>query len=317
MTDVLNLSLPLFGLILLGYGAAHILRIEEKGLAWLNALIVYFAVPALIFRTVARAPFEELANLSFIAATTASTLIIYTAATVSALLIFKQRLQTAAIQGSAASYGNVGYMGLALSVTAFGTPAAVPAALIFCFDSVLQFTLTPLLIAIGVRHDHENVKFAAVAVRIAKSILLHPFIIATLAGIAASAARISLPGAVDNLLDLLVNAAAPAALFALGVTLALRHFAGIGREFPVIVLLKVIVHPLVAYAVVSTVVGLDPVWLYVAILMASLPTAANVFILATQYRLYVEGTSSAILVTTILTALTVPVLLYLAQHGLL
>lgn len=317
MASVVDLSLPLFGLILLGYAAARWLRIPESGLAWLNALILYFALPALIFRTIAKAPFAELANWSFIVATVSATFVIYAAMFAYSLFWGRERGSIAAIQASAASYGNVGYMGLALAITVFGPSAAVPATLIFCFDSMLHFTLTPLIIAVAVRHDHEDLSYRAVVLRIVKSIALHPFIMATAAGVAASASHFEAPKAIDNLLVLLMNTAAPSALFALGVTLALRRFASIGHEFPVIIAAKIILHPLAAFVAVSMIVGLDPTWRHVAVMMASLPTASNVFILATQYRAYVEGTSSVILITTLISALTVPLLLYMAQINLI
>jgi malonate transporter len=313
LTSVLDLALPLFGLILLGFVAGRWLQIAESGLGWLNALILYLALPALIFRTIATAPFHELGNWQFIAATVSATSLVYVSQYVFSALACRERGQVAAIQASAASYGNVGYMGLALAVTVFGPSAAVPAALIFCFDSVFHFTVTPLLVAFGLRHDHPDLSFRAVTLRIVKSIAFHPFILATAAGVAASALHLAIPRALDNMLVMLMNTAAPSALFALGVTLALRKFASIGREFPVIIAGKTVIHPLVAFVAVSLVPDLDPVWRHVAIMMASLPTASNVFILATQYRTYVEGTSSVILVTTMLSALTVPVLLYLAQ----
>jgi malonate transporter and related proteins len=53
----------------------------------------------------------------------------------------------------------------------------------------------------------------------------------------------------------------------------------------------------------------DPLWATVAILGASLPVAANVFIVAKQYDTYVDRTSSAILVSTIVSVVTVSALL--------
>ncbi|QPC41407.1 AEC family transporter [Kaustia mangrovi] len=317
MGAIINLALPFFGLILLGYIAARMLDIEEKGLAWLNALVVYLCVPALIFQTVANAPFEKLANWQFILATTLSTYLVYLTAFAVAVYVLGQEISRGAIQGAAASYGNVGYIGLPLCVTAFGPEATVPAALIFCFDSILQFTATPLIVAFGVRQQNQDVTMRQVGRQIVRTIFTHPFIVATLAGILASALSLDLPGAIDNLLEMLVGGAAPAALFALGVTLALRRFTAIGREFPVLVILKTIVHPVLVFILVGAIASVDVIWLHVALLMAALPTAANVFVLATQFRSYVEGASSTILVTTIVAAGTIPALLYLMESNLL
>ena len=73
MIIILNLALPFFGLILAGFIAAKVFKLPEDGLAWLNILIVYFALPALIFLTVAAAPFEKLIDWPFVLATTLAT----------------------------------------------------------------------------------------------------------------------------------------------------------------------------------------------------------------------------------------------------
>ena len=70
-----------------------------------------------------------------------------------------------------------------------------------------------------------------------------------------------------------------------------------------------------AFLVVSLVPGTPPLWLHVAVIMAALPTASNAFILASQYKAYVEGASTAVIVTTALSALTIPLIVYAIKAG--
>ena len=309
MSDVVNLALPFFGLMLAGAVAAKLFHIEERTGDRLNILVLYFALPAMIYRTVAGAPFEQLLNWPFIFATSLSTFLVFAAAFAFALAVLHTRVHVAGLQASAASYGNVGYMGLILSVVAFGEAAAVPAILIFCFDILIQFTLVPLAGAIGTSADGST--RAALVRNIAGSVLLHPLFVAAAAGAVSAAVELELPTALDTFLQMLSGAAAPAALFALGITLSKRRFAGVGPEFPVIVGLKMFAHPAIVLAVLSLIGGFDPLWISVAVLMAALPTAASVYIFAEQYDAYLEGASSSILVTTLVSAVTVPALLYL------
>jgi len=313
--DVVNLALPFFGLIFAGAVAAKLFHIEERTGDRLNILVLYFALPAMIYRTVASAPFEQLLNWPYILATSVSTLLMFVAAFTFAVLVLGVRVHVAGLQASAASYGNVGYMGLILSVVVFGEAAAVPAILIFCFDILIQFTLVPLAGAIGTSaHGATRTELGR---RIAGSVLLHPFFVATAAGAVAAAFELQLPTALDSFLEMMARAAAPAALFALGITLSKRRFAGVGPEFPVIVGLKMFAHPVIVLAVLSLIGGFDPLWISVAVLMAALPTAASVYIFAEQYDAYLEGASSSILVTTLVSAVTVPALLYVIDRGLL
>ena len=315
MIDVVNLALPFFGLMIAGAVAARLFHIEERSGDRLNILVLYFALPAMIYRTVASAPFEQLLNWPFILATSLSTLLVFAAAFTFAAAVLGVRVHVAGLQASAASYGNVGYMGLILSVVAFGEAAAVPAVLIFCFDMLIQFILVPLTGAIGM--TAHGASRSELGFNILRSVLLHPFLVATAAGAASAAFELQLPTALDSFLEMMGRAAAPAALFALGITLSKRRFSGTGPEFPVIVGLKMFAHPVIVLAMLSLIGGFDPLWISVAVLMAALPTAASVYVFAEQYDAYLGGASSSILVTTLISAVTVPALLYMIDGGLL
>ena len=144
----------------------------------------------------------------------------------------------------------------------------------------------------------------------------HPFIIATLLGGIASAIHFKAPGALGTILTMLMNSAGPVALFALGVTVGAREFGGIGREMSLVAGMKTIIQPALAFIALSLIVpGLDPLWRDVALMMAALPTASNAFILASQYKAYIEGSSTAVLITTIISAVTIPILIYVIQSG--
>lgn len=314
MSDILNLAMPFFGLILLGVFAARRWEVGEQGLAWLNVFLVYFALPALIFLVVAAAPFEQLVNWPFVTATSAVTLVAFLAVMTLSRLLLGTEFRTAVLQGTSGSYGNVGYMGLPLAVAFFGPEAAVPAALVFCFDCALQFVLTAFLVTLANERE-EEAHWGAVTWRIVKQVTTHPFIVATVLGVIASALHFKAPGALGTLLDMLMKAAGPTALFALGVTVGLRRFAGVGPALVLVTGMKVIVQPLLAFLVVGLVPGLPPLWLHVAVMMAALPTASNAFILASQYKTYVEGASTAVIVTTALSALIIPALIYAINSG--
>ena len=316
MSDILNLAMPFFGLILLGVIAARRWQVGEQGLAWLNIFLIYFALPALIFLVVATAPFEQLLNWPFVTATTAVTVFVFSAVVLSSRLLFRTELLTATLQGTAGSYGNVGYMGLPLAVAFFGPEAAVPAALVFCFDCAVQFVMTAFL-ATYANERNGDAHWGQVAWRIARQVGTHPFIIATAVGVIGSALQFRAPVAVGTMLDMLMKAAGPTALFALGVTVGQRRFDGIGPEIVLVSGMKVIVQPLLALTVVSLVPDLPPAWLHVAVMMAALPTASNAFILASQYKAFVKGASTAVIVTTILSAVTIPLLVYAIKGGVL
>src|SRR5437868_503252 len=136
MIDILNLALPYFGLIFLGFACGRLKPLPEAGLAWLNFFLIYVSLPCLFFRILSRTPFEELNNVPFVVATTVSTFTVFAVAFLVTFLI-RRRMDEAAIAGLAGSYGNIGYMGPGLALSTLGAQAAVPVALIFCFDNIL------------------------------------------------------------------------------------------------------------------------------------------------------------------------------------
>lgn len=313
MIDVLNLALPYFGLIFLGFACGKIRRIPDTGLAWMNFFIIYVALPCLFYRIVAKTPLEELTRVSYVIATSLSTTLAFGIA-LGISLLARDRLQNATIAGLAGGYGNIGYMGPGLALSTLGPEAAAPVALIFCFDSILLFSLVPLLMALA---GTEKKGLAESALLVVKRIVLHPFIVATALGVLSAAWHFEPPIALDRLMQFLQNAAAPCALFVLGVTVALRPLQRMPREVPVIVLVKLILHPIIVLAALSLFGPFPQTWIYTAVLMAALPPALNVFILARQYDCWVEEASSSVLIGTLISVLTLTSVMWLVKSGLL
>jgi predicted permease len=305
---IINLALPFFGLIFVGFFSGKLMSIEKTGLAWLNFFIVYIALPPMLFRLIAKAPFENLVNWPYILGTTLSTYMVFLVVFITAIVIGRSGISKSAMQASVASYGNVGYMGIPLMLAVFGEKAAIPATLILCFDSLLQFIIVPLLQGVG---GHVKGGWASTLKRIFTNVLLNPFILATELGFIASWYQYTPPPAIDNMLRYMGNAAPACALFALGVTVALQPLKRIGWDLPFITATKLILHPLIVLGVLLVMGGFSSTWIQVAVLMAALPTAANVFVMATHYDTYVDGTSSAILFNTLISLGTISVLLFL------
>src|SRR4030095_4575948 len=113
----------------------------------------------------------------------------------------------------------------------------VPVALIFCFDTLLLFAFVPFLMTLA---DPRHESIAATALEVIKRIVLHPFIIATVLGVAAAAILFQAPVALDRLMQFLQTAAAPCALFVLGVTVALRPIQKMPWEVPFTITVKLI-----------------------------------------------------------------------------
>ena len=308
MSDILRITLPFFGLVFLGYGAGRLGKVTEQGLAGLNFFVFYCALPALFFELIAATPVSALANWSFVVTTTFSTYCAFAIAFSIGAMVNRGNIPEATIQGLVGSYANVGYMGPGLTLAALGAAAATPTALIFTFDNAMLFTVVPLMMALG---GTERMDTRTMVLTILRRIFLHPFILATIAGFVAALIGFRPTGALGGFLDLLKSAAAPCALFAVGATLAQRPLGRVPMELPGLVTVKLVIHPLIVYLLLTWIGGFDPVWVHTAMLMASLPPAANVYVLAKQYDVYVQRASAGILIGTIASIVTVSFALFL------
>lgn len=314
MTGVSGLVLPFFGLILLGYVTARLAPQPEAALGWFNTFIIYLALPALFLKLLADTPVSELRRFDFIAVNIGVTFLIFALVFIIGVAARRGGIADATIQGFAGAYGNIGYMGPGLAILAFGERAAVPVALIFCFETILHFTLAPTLMAIA---GGGGQRFGEVVSDIVRKVAFHPFIIATALGVLMALFQIAPPTPVARLIDYLAQAAAPCALFVMGVTLALRPLKRRPVELSYIVPIKLLLHPVLMYLALSLAGDFDPVWTFTAVLLAALPTATNVFVLAQQYQAWIERASASVLVTTVLSVVTVSLLLYGITSGAL
>jgi malonate transporter and related proteins len=309
MLDVINLALPFFGVIFLGFACGRLKQIPDSGLAWMTFFLIYLALPALFYRILARTPLDELNNAAFVIGTTLATASSFALAFgISRLL--RRGQGNATIAGLAGAYGNIGYMGPGLALATLGPAATAPVALIFCFDNILLFSLAPMLMAFA---GSERQRPGEIAREIARKILLNPLLLATFAGVASAALRFQPPTALDRLMQFMENAAAPCALFTLGVTVALRRLEQVPWEVPVVAAVKLVVHPALALLALSLVGPFDASWVYTAVLMAALPPALNVFIIARQYDVWVRQASSSVLLGTLASIVTLTTVMWLVK----
>lgn len=312
MNILIEIVSPFFGFILIGYIFGRVFNGTDEGLFWLNKFIIYLAVPSLLFALLAKSSIEEMANVSFIFVTTSITICIFVICFIYLTWFRKKRFGDSSLLAASASYGNVGYMGIPLMVALLGEEAIIPATLILIFDSMTHFILVPFIAA---RNDGGTR-----LMRLAKSIgeiLKNPFLTASILGAIVAIYKIELPILVTSLTVQLGQAAIPTALFSLGVSLAMAKFSGLTTDKSFLVMMNLIIHPALVAVIVLSLDIFDPVWAATAIIMATLPTALNVFMMAKQYDKESEAVSSVTLFGTIASVGTISIIIYLVDANLL
>ncbi|MGM0559803.1 MAG: AEC family transporter [Pseudomonadota bacterium] len=308
MNAILNVVFPVFGLMLAGYlvGRAGLLG-EDSGRA-LNGFVYYVALPALFFGSMAEVPLDKIFNWPLILAFGGGTLITFLLAIVVALVFFRGRFGETSMHGLTAIFSNTGYMGVPLLQIAFGQEGVLAAVITTVITAVVVISIGVILLELD---RHKDSAPLVIARNASAGLVKNPLILSALAGILYSASGLPLPLPIATFMELAGNAAAPAALFAIGLFMVGKALTEGMVEVVWISSLKLLVMPLITAWLAYSVLGMQGVDAKAAIIQAALPTGALMFVLAQQYGVYVQRATSVILVSTVLSVLSLSALFVL------
>ena len=266
----------------------------------------YFALPVLFFGTLARTPVAAVLDPALMAGFTLAVVATFILGMLATRLVARGGLAAMSLQGIAASWGNVGYMGVPLCLAAFGEAGLPPAMLTVIVTAIVSMVFGVMLIELEVAAGHGPLRtFFKAALNVARN----PLPVSIGLGIVASAVGLPLPTPVEKWLDLLGAAAAPCALFAIGLFLSDKSVRSGLAEASLATVIKLLVQPALALVILPFFVDIGSVPGKVALLMAALPTAANAFVLAKQFDQQVEQNSASVLLSTAFSVVTLSALL--------
>lgn len=287
MLAVLLVNFPFFALVLCGYVAARRGALPQAAIPGLNTFVLYFALPCLLFRFGATTPITPYLSVGVVGVYFACALAMVSLA-VFVLLRRGLDWNNAAFAGLVAAFPNTGYMGVPLLVALLGTRAAAPAIVTILIDLLFTSSLCVALSRLG----SGGTQGAGVAARNAlRGVAANPMPWAIILGVATYAAGVELWKPVTQTIGLLADAASPAALFTIGAVLARSQMAATVRtplaDYVPVALMKLVLHPLLVWALgvgaISVGVALDYFTLTVIVLVAALPSASNVVMLAERF----------------------------------
>lgn len=311
MQTIFGVTVPFFALVWFGYIAARRGWVPTEAVPAFNGFLLYFAVPAMLFRFASNTPFAEIANGRYFVAWGLSGIVIVLGVALLAWRLFRQRLRDAAFYGLAAAVANAGFMGVPLIVALLGERAAAPTIIAIVADLVMVASVGLVLVELDgatQRGWREDMRDAA------KRIFLNPFLLSMLLGAVFSGMRWRLETPLAEIVKLLADAAGPCALFAIGVSLVRPDAPLRSGILALPVAAKLLVHPLVIWVAMG-IAGMDPFTTKVAVLVAALPSAGWVFIFAIRYEADAGRISATILWTTALAFVTFSALVWLLGIG--
>jgi hypothetical protein len=305
---VVEIVLPVFGLVLAGWALAQTSVLSREGVRGLSNFVFYIAIPTLLFRTMARGVIPANVEWGIVLSYFGGCLALFAAAMAFGRAAFRLRADESAVLAMGATFSNTVLLGIPLVLAAFGEAGLLPIMMIVAFHSTTLISLTTIVVETSRGRRGGGVR---IVWSTTKALAQNPVLAALLTGLAWGAAGLPLPTPVDRFAQLLAGAAAPCALFALGATLAGYRIAGNLSESLTMVALKLVAHPLLVWLLATEVFAIDPMWAAIATITAALPIGANVFVLAQKYDIYVQRSTSATLISTGASVITVALLVAL------
>jgi predicted permease len=300
-------TLPFFLIVGLGYFAGRIGFFTPEATSYLTKFVFFFALSALLFRFAANLRFSDILNTDFLMAYLAATVAVYLVATLAAVLR-RVPLAEAAFEAQCAVIGNIGFLGLPMLAALMGDRAVLGIMMMLAVDLLVFSSLVVILVTASREGRVRLRTFSTIGL----GILRNPMIVSTVLGFAWSGAGWPIPAPMDNFLTILGAAATPGALFAIGASLAGRSAARLSVA-SWIAGLKLVVHPAACALTALMLWPVDPPLAAVMIAAAALPVAGNVFMLASHYGVAPQRVSTAILVSTALSVVTLPIVLGLVE----
>lgn len=302
MISTLIIVLPVFALIFSGWGAFKLKILGPHAITELNRFVVYLALPALLFDIMANTHGSDLWQPGFISVFLLSSAIAFALPFIIRLR-GKLSLADNALDGLNAAYPNTGYMGIPLSMIAFGSGVLAATTISIIITVCVTFAFAIILIEIGMQTEKKPLRLVW---KVARSLIRNPLLFAPALGTLVSFSGLTIPAPAETFLKMLGGAASPCALVALGLFLAQPR--KIERDsvnaIAFLVSVKLIIMPLATWLLAIYVFGLPPHLAQSATLLAALPAGTGPFMLAEHYRREAAITSNVILYSTVLSVFT-------------
>jgi predicted permease len=305
MIEIVAATLPFFAVIALGMVAGFRGMIPISAVRPINTFCFYYAMPALIGRALWRMEVGDLLDLRVLLGWLAAGLTVYAIGAGLVTLAAGGDGGRAAIRGQASAIGNIGFLGVPVVLGVFGEAGAGPVAMALMVDLVV---LIPMTIAwLEVRRSQGSAMQAA-GRALGRSVT-NPFFLSILMGAGLSALAVPLPPILDRTLEFLGGAASPTALFSLGLYLAGNLRVQRPVEASTIGAIKLFLHPALLWAILGPGLGVEGPLLAAAVVMAAMPVASNVFVIAEAYDTAPKLAADAVTLSTLASVVTLSVLL--------
>jgi predicted permease len=307
MLDILNVIIPVFAIIAVGYLAVRYRFYPAEGVRGLVAFVNNFLTPCLLFQSMLHANFDTAFNWSVIVSFYVGALAAFVLGSIIAVRYFGNRPGEGVSSGFAAMFTNTVLIGIPILQRAYGEAALQVALSIIALHASVLITIGMLVMELVRRDGTPLLKALGIA---AIRILSNPLLWGIVLGVAGNVANLTLIEAAEAFFSLMSAAVVPVALFGLGGALNEYRLADNWPQALAMSALKLVLQPLIAWVLMVPLLRVEPEIARYGVVLAAMPAGINVYVFATYYNRAVNVATNTILISTVLSVLTVSGWLY-------
>ncbi|WP_311948719.1 AEC family transporter [Halomonas piscis] len=310
MLEILTITLPIFILIGAGFLAAFSGVLSRDNMQGIATFVMFFALPSLLIRALTATPLEEALNVGYLLAYGLGSVLVFAAG----LTLSRWRghaLDAAAIHALGMSAANSGFIGYPVAVMVIGAPAAIFMALNMVVETLL---IIPMALTLAEASRHDGGGLTQIVRKTLVRLSRNPVLIGLLTGMVLALTGWQLPTPLAKAIDMLAEAAGPAALFTIGGMLHGLKVRGMAADMGQIVIGKLLLHPLAVLAFLLLLPEPDPMMIAGGLLFACAPMISVYPLFGKQFD-QGDTSAAALMVGTLASFLTISLSIWLLTQA--
>ena len=300
MSDIINIILPVFALIGLGYLVAVTGLLAMDVCDAVAKFVFVVAIPALLMKTMATADFSGANPWVFWAAYFSGVAVVWLLARIIIFNLFGRDRRSAVIAGVAAGFSNIVLTGIPIIDRAYGDEGVAILLLLVAIHMPVMMTVSTLLMEQAVRSDgveKSPYNLKGLLTNITKNLITNPIIVGIVAGLIWRISTVPYSGLLADTAATMGATAGPLALFSVGMSLNKYGIKSNLLQGSLLASLSLIVFPTAVYVLTVYVFRLPPDWARVAVIAAALPTGVNAYLFATHFKVAESLATNTIILT--------------------
>jgi len=309
MFDILAITVPIYVAIGLGYGLTRWGVFAKTDMRAFGTFVVKVAMPALLFNALSQRSLSDILNSEYVAAYALASLITLILSVTLALKVLKTTRSMSACMGLGMTCSNSGFVGYPIALLSLGPIAGVSLALNMIVENLI---IIPLMLAWAETGSGQQ-RWHQIFIQTLKGMLKNPMIWGIVLGFAFSWFSIQLPASLSRAVTLFAQASGALSLFVIGGSLVGLPVRGMESRVAQITFGKLIVHPLVMWAVLTWLIPISDPVLRTAVLLTCAMPIMGIYPILTQKHGHDGLSAAALLVTTMASFVTLNLLLWVLQ----